>query len=89
MPNTNGAQGYALIFNDVVSPNFQIGGDGNRYALCQFGSGVTERHLGTANVLFTDGHVKALNDDRLVAKSAIQWPSDGNYAYSAWSVDAD
>jgi len=85
VPNQSNA-GYALVFDEgsIPTPIFNVGDDGNRYTLLRYGSGVTERHLNTANVLFTDGHVKALNDDRLVKRS-----TNGTNAYSAWSVNAD
>ncbi len=82
VPNVSTDQGYAVIFDTAYGPDFQIGDDGHRYCLRQWGSGASERHLNTTNVLFTDGHVKALNDDRLVHEAP-------NGAYTAWSVDAD
>jgi len=86
--NTYPSHGYEICFGDDASTNFFTTNQGGHSGLQKYGSGVIERHLGTANVLFTDGHVKSLNEDRLVAKSSTQ-NSDGNYAYSAWSFDAD
>ncbi|RYG72841.1 DUF1559 domain-containing protein [bacterium] len=45
--------------------------NGNRAVLYSAQSAaITQRHLDTANVLFCDGHVKALKNDAIVAKNA-------------------
>jgi len=80
--NTNPEQGYEVCFGDNQDPEFFPSNQVGRVGLKHYGSGVIERHLGTANVLFTDGHVKALNEDRLVNRLS-------NGTYTAWSMDAD
>jgi len=84
--NNNTASGFEICFGDDFpssgQPIFYGTNEGGRLGFQRYGGGIIERHLGTANVLFTDGHVKALNDDRLINKGA-----DG--AYSSWSVAND
>ena len=82
--NTYPEQGYEICFGEGDGTNFFTSNQGGRSGLQRYGSGIIERHLGTANVLFTDGHVKALNEDRIVTRA-----TNGTNAYSTWSMDAD
>ena len=82
--NTYPELGFEINFGDGDSPNFFTTNQGGRSGFQRYGSGVIERHLGTANVLFTDGHVKALNEDRLTARA-----TNGTNAYRVWSSDQD
>ncbi|HEX8834930.1 MAG TPA: DUF1559 domain-containing protein [Abditibacteriaceae bacterium] len=47
-----------------------------------YGNGLRTRHLGTANILYMDGHVKAQNKDTLKAKSAAG-------QYKMWTMADD
>jgi len=76
--------GYSILFGEFDQPNF-FNISGGKCGLLRYGSCVMERHLDTTNVLFTDGHVKALKEDALVKRAN----SYAYSAYSAWSVDAD
>ncbi len=82
--NTYPEQGYEICFGELDGANFFTTNQGGRSGLQRYGSGVIERHLQTANVLFTDGHVKSLNEDRLVTRA-----TNGTNAYSAWSMAQD
>lgn len=55
---------------------------------------ITERHLGTINVLWADGHVKAVNMDRIIQQKTVPVSTNGGAAanasvYTAWSVEDD
>ena len=67
--------------DNTTTPKGINGNPGNRYMLES--GGVQERHLETANILFCDGHVKALKLNALVAKA-----TDGQH-FKMFSIEAD
>ena len=79
------ANGYEFCFGENESPPFNFFEDRQgRAALTRYGTAVTERHLGMTNVLFTDGHAKALKEDAITKRA-----TNGTNAFAAWSLDDD
>jgi prepilin-type N-terminal cleavage/methylation domain-containing protein/prepilin-type processing-associated H-X9-DG protein len=87
---------YAMHWNGATSAPFnvfrKVGEDGvdsvNRtwvYTGSSGGGAISERHLGTLNVLWADGHVKSVNLDAIVGGKTI----GGRYIYTAWSAEDD
>jgi prepilin-type processing-associated H-X9-DG protein len=67
--------GYPGVDTSKTPREFNsTGGDGNATE-----GALVERHLETTNILWCDGHVKAMKLDALVAKKCS--PGDGCYSY--------
>ena len=80
---TNGGSSggsYGFTWPSIAQgPSIVVAGSGYRQlTLDGEGGGIAERHLGTTNALFCDGHVKAFNLERLSQRHAT--PS-GDVAY--------
>ena len=71
---------FQTAWKDVASQN-TIGTGSPRYL-----QDIPDRHLDTTNVLFCDGHVKALKLDALVKKSTT---TETNGAYSLFTIEED
>ena len=77
--------GYEFCFGDADSPSLNFFDDKQgRAALTRYGAAITERHLGMTNVLYTDGHAKALKEDAITRRS-----TNGTNAFASWSLDND
>ena len=75
--NGNGYGKYRVAFanNYTYAPN---AAKDPKYAFADYGANVAERHMGTTNVLWMDGHVKAMKLD-LLAKRVGGAASDYKY----------
>lgn len=86
MDSRQGGVGFAM--NSTAAPSFVLrdvgvdAADPTNRTLIQVFNPITERHLSTINVLWADGHVKAVKLDALIKQNASS-------VYTAWTVQDD
>ena len=95
-PGASATPSSSFTFNDLGEETWQYDRSVRTwvYSSNNPDGAIAERHLETINVLYTDGHVKAVSLASIAAGKTIKVRYSNNtvqdrYVYTAWSIEDD